>query len=213
MSTLPQVVVITMSFITLSDLLAMVSILVSIVVAFFIYRLQKSTDDERLAAQENIEKTNHMITLFMNAEISLYQTIMQIVADCYLSASGLHPTHGVGSGPADYQERQKWHESRCNDLLEKVRRIEVLKEANRLTLPEDIFDSLKKFTDLCFEQVGDYTSAYMPEPLQGNTDEWGTRGPTQEKCYQRNEVIKKAYMEVHQKMHTRIDEIKQGAAK
>lgn len=193
---------------TISYILSLIDILVSIVMAWLIYRLQKSADNERMITQQNIERTNQIINLFMDAELSLYQTARQIVTDCYLSASTLHPTYALVGGPHSYNERDEWHRARCNDLLEKIRSIRLLKEANSMIFSKNILESLEKFIEICNEQVSDYSTVYIPAPHNDDRIEWRNRAPIQERCYKRNEDISAAYNEFQKCVNDRINYLK-----
>ena len=185
----------------ISIVLTVVGIGVTIVVAVLVSNFQNTSTRDML-------KMEHTLNTILNYEFQNYQTLRPTVEDCYLYALGLHPGHELGGGPSSREERNKWHEERCNELLEKVRKVEVLSEASTFSIPENIIVDLRKFAETCFDQVHDYTNAYIPEAR--TPEEARSHAPYQEKCYERNSEIKTAYNKYLNDVKTRMEELKKG---
>jgi len=185
----------------ISIVLTLIGIIITIVVAVLVYNFQNKSTRDML-------KIEHTLSTFMDNEILLYRTLTPVVADCYSYALGLHPGHGLGGGPSSREERNKWHEERCNELLEKVRKVEVLSEASTSSIPENIIVDLRKFAETCSYQACDYAQAYIPEAQ--TPEDAKLRAVYQENCYKRNSEIKATYDKFQNDVKTRMDELKKG---
>ena len=193
-----------------SDILTIIGIIISVVVAIVLFHFQNTATKKLLILQNDVTKVNHALNLLTETEIKIYSAISPFVSDCYMTATKLHPLRAA-QNPIKFQENQdeyyKWFLDQYLKSREKAHAILSLAETNKDFLPENIIEALHKFGEECENHSIQYYSTYMNPILQSQPP--GQYMIDQQLlCYSQNEIIEATYRTYHELVQKRISQLK-----